>query len=165
MLDPHFDFGHELLVGGMKTKDCKWADSEFANAYVFRKRSDPYSVAKTCWLGEWAGQKLEWDDVILRWFHSDYCNFYKSGIFNTVMIVKLSRRPSPETLLCTGTAMISGSEPDAVSTLEPGAVIYRGADVELVYTPLCGIDEHERPNAKRILRSAGGTRDDDNPWK
>lgn len=163
----------EVVIGITNTEGCKPADPRFfGNAFLVGKRLDPYSVVKMCWYdtrdepASISDYELQWNDVILRYFHSDYCRITKPDLrFNTVMVTRLRKRPIPTMLLCRGTPMVFPFIKNTSSEYTPPFVRYRAPEVEPLYTPLCGVDEQAKPNAKRVLAPTDASGQDDNPWK
>jgi hypothetical protein len=142
----------EFVVGIIETGDCGPGPyKQFAgNAYVIRKRVDPDSVLKMCWNPPFQdASSLESDDFFLRRFFSPYCEILKpdsSGPkkWNTVMVAKLKGRPSPGTMVC--------DTPVDPSYFLNGEGL-RWGETKRVYTPLCGIDEKEKPNTIEVMAS------------
>lgn len=118
-----------------------------------------------CWFdngssGTISAQELLWNEVILRRFRSDYCNITRpSSKLNTVMAMKIEKRPFPDMLLCDGTPMIT------IPTREKPMVHFIAALTSKVFIPVMRVDEQERLNAKRVLRFASSPGQDDDPWK
>jgi hypothetical protein len=157
----------DFIVGITNVENCRAQGQLFGNAFVVRERDDPYEPFMYCAPEDGLLHKdLQWDEVVLRRFHSEYCDLatfnYVKYSLNTIVIMKIRRVPPPDLTLCDGTPMAINLRPFlyAIGNYEPGKVVYPYERLETLYDPLCGGPEKfangtPRVNAARVLKSTG----------
>lgn len=144
------------------------------NAFVVRRRAEDGQPAKVgvtfkmCWfehLEDAAGSPfLGETDVILRRFHSDFCNILVGApTLNTVIVMGIDHRPSRDLIMCNGTPMSTPPQQPSDRNL-PKFFYYFPDELQSLYSPLCGVDDTKQPNATRLVNPKHNIRDEDDDW-